>query len=269
VNGVLSFIEKRDGVEFTGPAVVMKTNWSEEMVRWLNSPAVIGVLVTIALLGLYIEFQTPGVWLPGIIAVICFIIIIGSKFLIGMANWVEVALFITGLLLLFVEIFIIPGFGIAGFIGILFILGGLFGMLIKNPPDRLPWPQTEFDWQFLNDQIWAIGLGTLVFLVLAWLLSKYLPKSRVFSGLLLSPKAGQGATEVNLTAPPEAGKIDIKVGQQGEAMSRLRPAGKAKFAEAIVDVVTEGAFIDKGTKVTIIEVTGNRVVVRAAEQGNG
>ena len=56
----MSFLEKRDGVEFSGPPAVLKTNWSEEMVRWLNSPAVMGVLVTIALLGLYIEFQTPG-----------------------------------------------------------------------------------------------------------------------------------------------------------------------------------------------------------------
>ena len=84
------------------------------MVRWLNSPTVMGILVTIALLGLYIEFQTPGVWLPGLIAVICFIIIVGSKFLIGMANWVEVALFITGLLLLFVEIFIDTWFWFCG-----------------------------------------------------------------------------------------------------------------------------------------------------------
>jgi membrane-bound serine protease (ClpP class) len=264
VNGVLSFLEQRDGIEFSGPAVVLETNWSEEMVRWLNSPAVMGVLVTIALLGLYIEFQTPGVWLPGLVAVLCFLIIVGSKFMTGMANWVEVAIFITGVLLILVEVFVLPGFGFAGIIGIILVLAGLFGMLIKNPPGRIPWPETNTDWQLLTGQIWAIGLGFLAFIVIAGLLSKYLPKTTLFNRLMLTPKVGQGATEVNLTAPPDAGQIDIKVGQQGEAMSLLRPAGKAKFVEAIVDVVSEGGFIDKGAKVTIIEVTGNRVVVRAS-----
>jgi membrane-bound serine protease (ClpP class) len=103
---------------------------------------------------------------------------------------------------------------------------------------------------------------------LAGMISKYLPKTTFFSRLVLSPKAGQGGTEVNLTAPPDAGQINIKVGQIGEALSRLRPAGKARFAEAVVDVVTEGSFVDKGASVTIIEISGNRVVVREAEQGN-
>jgi membrane-bound serine protease (ClpP class) len=268
VNGALSFLEKRDGVEFSEGPVKLETNWSEEMVRWLNSPAVMGVLVTIALLGLYIEFQTPGVWLPGLVAVICFVLIVGSRFLTGMANWVEVALFITGVLLLLIEVFLIPGFGFAGFIGIVLILAGLFGMLIKNPPDQLPWPQTDFDWQLLTNQIWAIGLGFLAFLVLAGMISKYLPKTTFFSRLMLSPKVGQGGTEVNLTAPPDAGQINIKVGQIGEATSRLRPAGKARFAQAVVDVVTEGSFVDKGARVMIMEISGNRVVVREAEQGN-
>ncbi len=268
VNGVMSFLEKRDGVEFSGPPVTLKTNWSEEMVRWLNSPAIMGALVAIAMLGLYIEFQTPGVWLPGLAAVLCFVLIVGSKFLTGMANWVEVAVFVTGVMLLLIEVFVIPGFGFVGVIGIIFILAGLFGMLIKNPPDQLPWPHTEFDRQLFTNQVWAIGLGFLAFLVLAGVLSKYLPKTTLFNRLVLSPKVGQGATEVNLTAPADAGQIYIKVGQEGEATSRLRPAGKASFAQAVVDVVSEGAFIDKGAKVTIIEITGNRVVVREAEQGN-
>jgi len=266
VNGVLSFLEERDGVEFSASPVKLETNWSEEMVRWVNSPAVMGVLVTIALLGLYIEFQTPGVWLPGLVAVICFVIIVSSKFLTGMANWVEVALFVTGVLLLLIEIFLIPGFGFVGFIGIVFILVGLFGMLIKNPPDRLPWPESDFDWQLLTNQIWAIGFGFLGFLVLAGAISRYLPKTRLFSRLVLSPKAGQGGTEVNLTAPLGSSGTIVKVGDSGEATSRLRPAGKARFGEAVVDVVAEGAFIDEGTNVEIIEIHGNRVVVRALEQ---
>ena len=144
--GVLDFLAKRDGVTFTGETMVLETTWSEEMVRWVNSPAVMAVLVMLALLGVYIEFNSPGVGLPGLVAVICLAIIIGSKYLHGMANWIEVALFVIGILLLMIEIFVLPGFGIAGFIGIICILAGLFGMLVRNPPDKLPWPQDTPAW---------------------------------------------------------------------------------------------------------------------------
>jgi len=268
VNAALEFLEKRDNVEFSRAPAVLKTNWSEEMVRWLNSPAVMGVLVMIALLGLYIEFNTPGVWLPGLVAVICFAIIIGSKFLIGLANWVEVALFIFGVLLILIEIFLLPGFGLFGFAGIVCIMIGAFGMLIKNPPDRLPWPQTSFDWQWFLSSVWSMGLGIVGFIILAVLLRKYIPKTVFFSSMMLAPAQAKlgSEIEVSITAPAESIKVTLKAGDTGEAMSRLRPAGKAKFADAVVDVVAEGAFVDKGAKVTIIEVRGNRVVVRQTDR---
>ena len=265
--GGLKFLAERDGVSFVGEPIVLKTLWSEEMVRWLNSPAVMGVLIMLALLGVYIEFNTPGVGLPGLVAVTCFVIIIGSKYLVGLANWVEVALFVIGVLLLMVEIFVLPGFGIAGFLGIMCILAGLFGMLIKNPPDELPWPQTQPDWQLFTDGVWAISLGFVGFVLLAWLLTKYIPKLQFLSGLILIPTAAKqgGEMEVSMTAPPESKTISVNVGDIGEIVSALRPAGKAKFGDAIIDVVAEAEFLDKETKVEIIEIHGNRVVVRAAE----
>jgi membrane-bound serine protease (ClpP class) len=269
VKGAVDFLAKRDGVEFSGTPAVFETNWSEEMVRWLNSPAVMGVLVMVALLGLYIEFNTPGVWLPGLAAVVCFVLIVGSKYLIGLANWVEVALFVTGVLLLLVEILLIPGFGVTGFVGITCVIAGLFGMLIKNPPDRLPWPESEFDWKLFINEVWAIGLGFIGFVVLAALLRKYIPRTGFFSRLTLAPATAKRGSEmeISMTAPAESAETVIKAGDSGEALSRLRPAGKARFGEAVVDVVAEGAFIDKGVKVTIIEVRGNRVVVRQKEDG--
>jgi len=266
--GVLEFLAERDGVTFAGEPMVLRTLWSEEMVRWLNSPAVMAVLVMLALLGVYIEFNTPGVGLPGLVAVICFVIIIGSKYLHGMANWVEVALFVIGILLLMIEIFVLPGFGITGFAGILCILAGLFGMLVRNPPDKLPWPQDVPAW---NDFTWGVvGLasGFLGFVVLAWLLTKYLPKFQFLSGLILVPTAAKKGSEfeVSMTAPPESKTAIVNVGDVGEVVSILRPTGKAKFSDVIVDVVAEGDFLDKGTKIEIIEIRGNRVVVKAEEK---
>ncbi len=263
--GALEFLAERDGVTFEGQTTVLETSWSEEMVRWLNSPAVMAVLVMLALLGVYIEFNTPGVGLPGLVAVICFTIIIGSKYLHGMANWVEVALFVIGIILLLIEIFVLPGFGIAGFSGILCILVGLFGMLVKNPPDRLPWPQDVPAW---NDFTWGVvGLtsGFLGFVVLAWFLTKYLPKFQFLSGLILVPTAAKIGSEfeVSMTAPAEGKPTIVSIGDVGEVVSTLRPTGKAKFGDAIVDVVAEADFLDKGTEIEIIEIHGNRVVVKA------
>ena len=265
LGGALDFLAKRDGVTFSDETIVLKTLWSEEMVRWLNSPAVMGVLVMLALLGVYIEFNTPGVGLPGLVAAICFAIIIGSKYLHGLANWVEVALFLVGVILLMVEIFLLPGFGIFGFSGIVCIFAGLFGMLIKNAPDELPWPQDAIAW---NDFTWGVmGLagGFIGFVVLAWVLAKYLPKMQFLSGLILVPTAAKLGSEfeVSMTTLPESKIIGVNVGELGEVVSRLRPTGKAKFGDAIVDVVAAGEFLEVGIAVKIIEIHGNRVVVKA------
>jgi membrane-bound serine protease (ClpP class) len=261
----LDFLAERDGVTFVGEPMVLKTLWSEEMVRWLNSPAVMAALVMLTMLGVYIEFNTPGVGLPGLVAVICLVIIIGSKYLVGLANWLEVALFFVGILLLLVEFFVLPGFGIAGMLGIICVLAGLFGMLIKNPPNRVPWPDSPANWDVFMDGLMGLSFGFLGFVILAWILSKYLPKLQFLSGLILVPAVAKQGTEmeISMTAPPELETIGVNVGDIGEVVSILRPTGKARFGDAIVDVVAEAEFLDKGAKVEIIEIHGNRVVVKA------
>jgi membrane-bound serine protease (ClpP class) len=268
LEGALDFLEKRDGVTFAGEPMVLETNWSEEMVRWINSPAVMAVLVMLAMLGVYIEFNTPGVGLPGLAAVICFTIIIGSKYLIGLANWVEVAIFVLGILLLLIEFLVLPGFGIAGFAGIICIFAGLFGMLIKNPPDKAPWPQDAVAWSDFTWGVVGLAMGFTGFIVLAWLLSKYLPRIQFLSGLILAPAVPRQSGEIplSMTTPSESKTVSVKVGDSGEVISKLRPTGKAKFGDAVVDVVAEADFLDKGTKVEIIEIQGNRVVVKKADR---
>ena len=262
--GGLEFLAERDGVSFVGEPMVLEMLWSEEMVRWLNSPAVMGILVMVALLGVYIELNTPGIGLPGLVAVICFVIIIGSKYLIGMANWVEVALFVVGVILLMVEIFVLPGFGVAGFLGITCIIAGLFGMLIKNPPGKMPWPESQLDWQLFTNGVLGLLFGFVGFVVLAWILTKYLPKLQFLSGLTLVPAAAKrgGEMEVSMTAPPESRDVGVSVGEVGEVVSTLRPTGKARFDEKIVDVVAQAEFLDEGTRVEVIEIHGNRVIVK-------
>jgi membrane-bound serine protease (ClpP class) len=263
--GALAFLEQRDGVRFEEPPMRLDTMWSEEMVRWLNSPAVMGVLVMLALLGVYIEFSSPGVGLPGLVAVICFAIIVGSKYLTGLANWLEVILLFAGIVLILIEFLVLPGFGIAGILGTVFLLAGLFGMLVKNAPDQIPWPQGPEDWTVLRDGVLGLTYGFVGGGVLAWIVSRYLPKLPFMSGLILVPTAAAGApARISLTAPPQSAPA-LRLGDKGQVTSKLRPAGKARFGDAVVDVVATAEFLEEGTAVEVIEIHGNRVVVTRME----
>jgi membrane-bound serine protease (ClpP class) len=117
------------------------------------------------------------------------------------------------------------------------------------------------------DGVWALSLGFAGFVLLAWLLTKYLPKLQFLSGLILVPTAAKQGSEfeVSMTAPPESKTVSVNLGEVGEVVSTLRPTGKAKFGDAIVDVVAEAEFLDKGTRIEIIEIHGNRVVVKPVE----
>ncbi len=264
VNEAISFLAKRDKVEFSATPIRLEPNWSEQLVRMLNHPSVSGLLFMVAILAVYIELKTPGIGLPGLVAVICFAILFGSRFLTGLATWWEIAVFAIGMILLSIEIFVLPGFGIAGVLGIACILISIFAILVPNRPDELPWPKYDFDdvqWQILSNGAWAFSLGFLGFLVLAYVLSKYLPKRGVLAGLVLAPATGGPILEADISAPPET-QGRLKIGDEGIAVTILRPAGRARIGESIVDVVAQGDYITKDSKVKIIQIQGNRVVVR-------
>lgn len=264
----LAFIEERDGIEFSREPIRLKMLWSEQMVRWINSPAVMGVLVLLAMLGAYIELNTPGLGLPGLVALICVIIIIGSKYLVGLANWVEVAIFAIGIGFLLVELFVIPGFGITGFIGIVCIFVGLFGMLVRNAPDEIPWPKSEFDWMLFTQGVFALMAGVTGFGVIAWLFARFIPKVEFLSGLILSPSrtGAESKRAISATSIPQAEMTNVEVGMKGVVISPLRPCGSVKFGETIADVTAEAQFLENGQAVEIIEIHGNRVTVKAINE---
>jgi membrane-bound serine protease (ClpP class) len=115
-----------------------------------------------------------------------------------------------------------------------------------------------------SDGVLGFVFGFVGFMILAWLLAKYLPRLEYLSGLILAPAAAKKGDEfeVCMTQPAEAEKLSVGVGDSGEVVSTLRPAGKVKFGDCIVDCVAEGDFLAEGTKVTIMEIHGNRVVVK-------
>lgn len=261
LQGVLDFLAERDGVTFVGAPMVLKTNWSEEMVRWVNSPVVMGVLVVIGLLGVYIELSSPGVGLPGLVAVICFVIIVGSRYLTGLANWIEVLVLVAGIVLLLIEIFVLPGFGIAGILGIFCILAGLFGMLVHNAPNEVPWPRSELDWHLFTNGVIGLSAGFLGFLVLAWVVAKYLPRIPVASRMILAAPKESAAVRSG-GAPGPGPELGVRVGQQGVSVTQLRPSGIGRFGSERLSVVSRGGLIEANREIIVAQIDGNSIVVQ-------
>jgi membrane-bound serine protease (ClpP class) len=170
-------------------------------------------------------------------------------------------------ILLLIEIFIIPGFGLTGVAGILCIMAGLFGILIKNAPNEIPWPKEQVEWDLFLDNLAGISGGFLIFLILAYLLSKYLlPKGLFIKGLILTDAVPSVDLPISTTGASQSAGTNLQIGDRGEVISICRPAGQAKFGDKVVDVVSEAAFIEAGKRVVVQKIRGNRVVVREQKE---
>jgi len=225
-----------------------KSNWAEKVVRFLNNPIISSLLIMIGLIGLYTEIKTPGWGLPGTVGLIALTLFFGSSYILDLASIVEILLFITGVILLLAEIFVIPGFGIAGVGGIILIFVSLFLSLIN----------TNFFIDFDDILLAIIQLGSAVFgsVVVISLLLKYLPKTKVFGRLILSDET---SSLHGFISNPD---YHILVDMEGEALTSMRPAGIAVIAGKRYDVVTEGDFIDHGTRIKVDRVEGVRIIIK-------
>lgn len=256
-----AFLEKRDNITIARPVEVVRTNWSEELVRWLTRPSVAGFLTLIGLLGIYMEMKSPGIGLPGLVGIIAFVILFGSKFLIGMANWWEIMLVVVGLALIAVEIFVIPGFGVAGISGILCTLFGLFAMMVGNAPDKLPIPQTDFDMDLLVKNLIGFSVGFAGFLVAAFFLTKYMETIPLVNRLIVKAPPNDPGTPTIIPEPAEKSVLPVRIGQTGVAVTQLRPSGRVKIGGRKFDVVSKGTLIDADARVKVLEIEGNHIVV--------
>ena len=251
----------RDLAEFYQLAWPLKEygiTWSEHAVGFLNSSAITGLLFMVALLALYMELQSPGVGLPGAVALICFAVIFGSKYMVGLAEWWEIALFVIGLGLLTIEIFVVPGFGLPGVLGTICVLAALVVMVMPTTPGPLPLPATQYDLQVLERGLLSLAVGFLGFVAGAVVLVRYLPKVPYAGRLVL---AGPVPSSASPSLPPSGTQRSGRIGQKGKAISTLRPAGKAEIDGQILDVVTEGDWIVGGREVVITNIHGSRIVV--------
>jgi len=245
----------------SGGFEVLEDTFSEELLELFTGMAMTALLLAGGIVFGYIEFHTPGFGLFGSLSIVCFALLLGSRFLTGMAQWWEITLFVLGLVLLGVEVFITPGFGVTGTLGIIFCLVGLVAILVPNAPNKLPWPSNDLDWSVFKRGAAAMLIGVLVAAAAMMMLARFLPKLPLANRLILKPAPASPAAMSDAALEPVR---SIAVGQTGVVTAICRPAGQVRFGEAIVDAVTEGEYIPAGTKVRVIRNESNRVVVMRA-----
>ena len=246
--------------------------WSEQLAGWLTHPMVKGILIIGLLLGAYVEFQSPGLGVPGAVAGVCLIALLGAPFVVGLAEIWHVLVFLLGLGLLLADLIFVIGFGVLGIAGLVLMFVAL--VLVSIPTSGqspLPMPAPE-----MRDRLYQ----TLIFMVLAlfaslvgfFVVTKYYGKLPYANRFVLAGASGGGQTAVapadeldHLSGDEAVGGGAVQVGMEGRVASTgLRPSGRATIQGETIDVVSVGPFSDPGRKVRVCEVRGNRIVVEEA-----
>jgi len=246
---------------------ILEPGGIDTFVYILYNPLVIAILIIIGLIGLYIEFMTPGIGIGGLIAGLCFVLFFWSHFLGGTANWLDVMLFAAGLLCLVAELFIIPGFGVVGVTGLVLILVSLI-MACQN--FLIPKTNRELT-QLINTLLVLLGSGGGFFLAVFFISKKFGSLPFLGKMVLRPPDPVYGFRDDLASAACTAASIleirpAVNVGDVGIAQSSLRPAGKVRFGSQIVEVVTDGDFIPQGRRVQVIDQSGGKLIVREVGQ---
>lgn len=246
----------------TTPPVILEDSWSETLVGILTSPVVTGGLFFLALLFGYTEMHTPGFGICGILAVICLAVLFGSQFLVGLANWWEIAIFALGIVLILLEIFVIPGFGAAGISGICLCVIALMAMLVPNAPTEIPLPSTQIDWAYFNAAAMSICIAFVAAIIAMGLLSRVLPKWSLMTKSQLILSEARPATDAPRS--DDSPMLKIKPGDIGIVVAQLHPVGEVRFGNNLLDAVSDSGIIDSGATVRVVTRDGNRIVVESA-----
>ena len=222
-------------------------NWSENLVRFLTNPVVASLLTTFGFLGILFELQSPGWGIPGTFGAVCLALSLGASAIVRLATMSDLLIVLVGLVLLMVEAFFIPGFGIAGVAGIGVILWGLYLLLLPDVP---------VSEEVYHSALTGLTIGLIGGIIALVLLFRMVTKTKFWTKLT-SP----GVESQDEGYSTSIGLEDM-VGKSGVATSDLRPSGWALLGDRKIFVVTEGEFVDKDQSIKVLSVDGNRVVVR-------
>ncbi len=253
--------------QFLG-AVQVKT-WPPSTVAltayWLNQPWMRAILIILLLIGGFIEMQSPGLGVGGLIALSALVVLLVAPFLVGLAQMWHVVLFFIGLVLLMAELFVIPGFGIAGASGIVCMFAGLVLMVVPTTGQGwMPMPAPEVA-RVLRESVLYTILSIVVSCIAFYFMAKHFGSIPVLNRMILHTTApGSPGTGASNVAGGSGSFLGITQGALGQAVTDLRPSGTVEINNQIVDVVTLGDWIETGAKVRVVDIQGNRVVVDIA-----
>jgi len=263
-------------------AVLLEKSRADSVITLLSSGAMTSILLIAGLVALYLEVTSPGFGVPGTVALICFAVVFLTSGLMGNLGPVEILMFLIGVVLLLLEIFIIPGFGIAGIAGIILILGSLVFSL-----QDFYWPEFDWQWTIARRNLAIVGIGVLGGIVLIGVLMSALPRASLFDRLILHGPGDPGyagsrrrrkktdsgkAEPAETTGGPPPGVVppsrsqSVPVGSEGIAVTDLRPVGKVRFGNLTMAAETDGEYYEKGSHVIVLRTDGVKVVVAAKEE---
>jgi membrane-bound ClpP family serine protease len=242
-------------------------DWKTRFFMVLAHPLVASLLFFGLMMGFYIEINTPGFGVAGSIAAICLTLIVFSSFAQEIGGFLEVILMLVGALILIVDFVFLPTFGILGAFGTLLFIVGLFALMLPG----LGSFNYEVDTHTLN------AAGEILIDRLTWFLGTFLAAivAMIFLGRYITPRipflrrfvlvGDEQMTNEGYTAGIDPATIP-PIGTVGEVVSTLRPSGKAIFNDKLFDVISQGSFIEKGTKVIVIRTENGNIVVIEQEE---
>lgn len=232
--------------------------------RFMSNPFVKGVLIVVMLVGFFIEMASPGLGVFGGVALLALIAFFAPSAIVGMAGWWEFAALGLGVLLVLVEIFVVPGLVVPGVIGAVLVFVGLLGTFTGGGGF-----QTQGD---LLTGVVVLLLSLSSAAVIVFLLAKNLGRVPGLNRLILRAVPADGEDEspsffdaMSISVP----KAQLGVGAVGQAVGTLRPSGRARFGEDLVDVVSVGPIIEPGQRVRVVEATAFSVVVEPTDDPSG
>jgi membrane-bound serine protease (ClpP class) len=254
-----------EGVAESIDALVAKLGYDPALVKRIEPTgveriarmitAISPLLLLIGIAGIYLEFKTPGLSLPGIVGILSLAIFFFGHYIAGLSGSEEVLLFVIGIILIGVELIILPGHIIPGFLGVVAILVSLVWAMVEKLPGAPTIPSLPaFQIPILKLAFSMVGAAIVIALI-----ARFLPKAKgPLGGLILQTRLD---SSTGYSTSSDRANL---VGQRGVTLSMLRPSGTARFGDTVVDVISEGDFISPNENIVVKEVHGVQVVVQRA-----
>jgi membrane-bound serine protease (ClpP class) len=246
-----------------GESVPSAADW---IVSLLTSGVVQTILIVLGIVMIFLEINTPGFGIPGVTAIIAFALVFGSGILLGKAGSPEIILFLLGVGLLAVEIFILPGFGIMGISGLI-----LIGLSLVLSMQDFVIPRFEWERGLLGRNVVVVSLGMLAAVAGIAAIALLGPKIRIFDRLTLKtritgtaggPVEGEGPAGIAPPGEDAARDYGNLLGRIGVAATTLRPSGRVEIDGEVYSAEAGGSFIEPGRGVKVIRVRGSSIIVR-------